>query len=199
MRLLLLHLNHSFFSVNIWLSFVVCFVVVFLFFSEKSTNGRPITLLTLAWLYCVGVCGRVLECESWSRFFFLFVFHGCMMRAGKACITFLCLQTTGFWLRLVSSDSHAYLQKQLLYFVWVLIGHQSNVFSLEMGDIFLLFANDYRQMKTQWYLWRCCVEAEQRWVYTAAVLSVCTCVCLPDQGHALLWVAQPQGPAGRAW
>lgn len=72
--------------------------------------------------------------------------------------------------------SLSYLQKQLLHFVWVLTGHQSNVFSLEMGDIFLLFANGYREMKTQWYLWSCRVEAEWRWVYTAAVLSVCTCV-----------------------
>lgn len=32
------------------------------------------------------------------------------------------------------------------------------------------------KMKTQWYLWSCHVEAERRWVYTAAVLCVYVCV-----------------------
>lgn len=177
------------------------FVVFFLFQKKVPMEDQSSCSLLLGFFMCWSVWVWVLECESWSRFFFLFVFqcHWCMMKAGKACITFLCLQTTGLWLRLVSSDSYTYLQKQLLHFVWVLIGYQSNVFSLEMGIIFLFFANGYKQMKTQWYLWSCHVEAERRWVYTAAVLSVCMCVCLPDQGHALLWVAQPQGPAGRAW
>lgn len=169
MRLLLLHLNRSI--------LVLIFDCPFVFRKKYQWKTNHLAHSCLA-LLCVGLCGRVLECESWSRFFFLFVFqcHWCMMRGGKACVTFLCLQTTGLWLRLVSYDSLSYLQKQLLHFVWVLTGHQSNVFSLEMGDIFLLFANGYRQMKTQWYLWSCRVEAEWRWVYTAAVLSVCTCV-----------------------
>lgn len=70
----------------------------------------------------------------------------------KARVTFLCLQTAGVRLKLVSSDSHTYLQTPLLHCVnWtsmkqILPGN---------GENFLLSADDYRQMRGQTgrYLW----------------------------------------------
>lgn len=104
------------------------------------------------------------------------------------------------------------LTKKHLYFVFVLIGNQSEFILFGKGWHFdrslPMITNKLSQRLSDiWGAGGCLelsVKDQQRCVYAlccccCCCVSMCTCMYLPDQGHTLLWAAQPEGPVGIVW